>query len=83
MSEKKLIDISSGIKNKFLRGLYGFVKWPVEHFFGFAKLNIMYEVLQRLSADENFFYAMDHAFFLQSRQSCFNSHLTLMHLLCH
>ena len=55
MSDKKLIDISSGIKSRFLRGLYSLVKLPLESFLGFYKLNLMYEVLQRLGDDENFF----------------------------
>ncbi len=55
MSDKKLIDVSSGIKNKFLRFLYGIVKYPLEAFLGFSKLNLMYEFLLRLPKEENFF----------------------------
>ena len=55
MSCKKLIDVSSEIKNKFLRVLYGIVKYPLEAFLCFNKLNMMYAFLQRLPVTENFF----------------------------
>ena len=55
MSEKKLIDVSGSIKNGFLRGLYSLVKIPLESFLGFTKLNMMYEVLHRLTEPKNFF----------------------------
>ncbi len=55
MSEKKLIDISSEIKNKFLRAAYNLIKVPVEAFLAYNKLNITYEFLQRLPDTENFF----------------------------
>ncbi|MBO5254824.1 MAG: lysophospholipid acyltransferase family protein [Opitutales bacterium] len=55
MSCKKLIDVSSEIKNKFLRVLYGVVKYPLEAFLCFNKLNMMYAFLQRLPVTENFF----------------------------
>ncbi len=55
MSGKKLIDISSEIKNKFLRGLYSIIKYPLEAFLGFDKINSMYDNLLTLPKDENFF----------------------------
>lgn len=55
MPEKKLIDVSAAIKNKFLRFLYGLVKYPVESFLGFNKLNSLYEILLRFPKDKNFF----------------------------
>ncbi len=55
MSEKKLIDISGSIKNKFLRALYWVVKYPLESFLALDKINACYERLQRLPDSECFF----------------------------
>ncbi len=55
MSEKKLIDISGSIKNKFLRALYWVVKYPLESFLALDKINVCYDKLQRLPENECFF----------------------------
>ena len=55
MQEEKLIDVSSAIKNRFLKALYSLVKYPIEWFLMFDKINMYYNVLARLPETGNFF----------------------------
>ena len=55
MSQKKLIDVSSAIKNETLRKIYSVVKYPLEWFLAFDKVNVAYDRLVALPEDEDFF----------------------------